>query len=75
MVYYFSEMPTDLFTDDLGTLGNDELYAAIEELTRVQPSEGWRLDYTEQWDDSALKNIAAFAHSFGGLLVVGVRKA
>jgi hypothetical protein len=67
-------MPTDLFTDDLGTLSNDDLYAAIEELTKAQPNEGWRLDYTEQWDDSALKNIAAFAHSFGGLLIVGVRK-
>jgi Putative DNA-binding domain len=67
-------MSADLFTDDLGALGNDELYAAIQELTNVQPNEGWRLDYTEQWDDSALKNIAGFAHSFGGLLIVGVRK-
>jgi hypothetical protein len=62
-------------TDDLAVLDNDDLYAAVEELTKAQPSEGWRLDYTEQWDDSALKNIAAFAHSFGGLLIVGVRKA
>jgi hypothetical protein len=68
-------MATDLFGDDLSTLSNDELYVAIQELTRGQPNEGWRLDYTEQWDDSALKNIAAFAHSFGGLLIIGVRKS
>lgn len=65
----------DLFSDDLNTLSNDELFRAIESLAAAQPNEGWRLDYTEKWDDSALKNIAAFAHSFGGLLVVGVRKA
>jgi len=68
-------MPTDIFTDDLGTLTNDELYAAIEELSKAQPNEGWRLDYTEQWEDSALKNVSAFANAFGGLLIVGVRKA
>jgi len=67
-------MATDLFADDLNALGNDDLYKAIKEFAGAQPNEGWRLDYTELWDDSALKNIAAFAHSFGGLLIVGVRK-
>jgi len=68
-------MPVDLFTDDLEAVGNDQLFAAIAEFARAQPSEGWRHDYTEQWsDDSGLKNIAAFANTFGGLLIIGVRK-
>jgi schlafen family protein len=67
-------MLANLFTDDLNALSNDDLYAAIEEFSCVQSTEGWRLDYTERWDDSALKNIAGFANTFGGLLIVGVRK-
>jgi len=37
--------------------------------------EGWRHDYTSQWDDSSLKTVAAFANTFGGLLIVGVKKS
>lgn len=40
----------------------------------TQPIEGWRHDYTEQWGDSSLMKIAAFANTFGGVLVVGVKK-
>src|SRR5216684_1831773 len=67
-------MPTNLFTDDLDGLKNDELFAAIVDFANAQPIEGWRHDYTEKWEDAALKNIAAFANTFGGLLVVGVKK-
>jgi len=67
-------MAIDLFNDDLGTVANDRLYAAIASFAQTQPSESWRHDYTEKWEDSALKNIAAFANTFGGLLIVGVRK-
>ncbi len=67
-------MSPDLYSDDLNSLSNEKLFVAILKFTVDQPTEGWRLEYTEQWDDSALKEITAFAHSFGGLLIVGVRK-
>jgi len=67
-------MPTDLFRDNLSALTEAELYSAIEAFAKAQPSEGWRHDYTEQWTDTALKNIAAFSNTFGGILIVGVRK-
>jgi len=35
-------------------------------------SEGWTLDFKEQWSDEMLKHAAAFANTFGGLLIVGV---
>jgi len=67
-------MPTDIFTDDLAILANDELFDAIERFATLQPVEGWRHDYTLQWGDSALQKVAAFAHTFGGVVIVGVKK-
>jgi len=67
-------MRTNLFTDDLSGLKNDELFEAIVDFATAQPIEGWRHDYTEKWEDAGLKNIAAFANTFGGLLIVGVKK-
>src|SRR4029077_5244112 len=67
-------MSINLFLDDIGELANDELFDAIDEFAKAQPVEGWRHDYTEAWDESSLKNVAAFAHTFGGVLIVGVRK-
>jgi Putative DNA-binding domain len=72
---WYSIMSTDLFADDLSRLDNEALFLAIERFAAVQPSEGWRHDYTVQWDDdSGLKNVAGFANTFGGVLLVGVRK-
>src|ERR1035441_3897122 len=71
-------MSVDLYKDDLNSLGGTELYAGIEALVRLQEqpadrsSEGWTLDYKEQWSDEMLKYVAAFANTFGGLLLVGV---
>jgi hypothetical protein len=71
-------MSLDLYKDDLNSLGGTELYAGIEALVRLQDpptdrlSEGWTLDYKEQWSDEMLKHVAAFANTFGGLLLVGV---
>src|ERR1700722_1638823 len=67
-------MSPDLFTGDLDALQNDELFNEIAQFAEAQPVEGWRHDYTERWDDSALKNVVAFANTFGGVLIVGVRK-
>lgn len=67
-------MPIDLFTDSLDAVDNDQLFAAVKEFAETQAIEGWRHDYTVQWEESALKDIAAFANTFGGLLIVGVKK-
>lgn len=68
-------MPINLFNADLEGQSNDERYAAVAQFAASFPSEGWRHDYTESWDDdSALTKVAAFANSFGGILIVGVRK-
>jgi predicted HTH transcriptional regulator len=64
----------DLFVDDLSMVPNKELYEAIVGFASSQPTEGWRHDYTEQWGDSALEKVTAFANTFGGLLFVGVKK-
>jgi predicted HTH transcriptional regulator len=71
-------MPVNLFTDDLNSLSGSEIYAAIEELLCLSDPEserlceGWTLDFKEQWSDDMLKHAAAFANTFGGLLLVGV---
>src|SRR5712692_7699466 len=67
-------MAVDLFAVELSIVPNDELYEAIVSFARAQPTEGWRHDYTEQWSDSALQKVAAFANTFGGLLFVGIKK-
>jgi hypothetical protein len=67
-------MAIDLFTDDLGAATNDELYSAIESFAKANVNEGWRHDFTLEWCDSALKKVAAFANTFGGVLLVGVKK-
>jgi hypothetical protein len=73
-----NDLSVDLYNADLNSLGGAELYAAIEALIRLNDapadrlSEGWILDYKEQWSDEMLKHVAAFANTFGGLLLVGV---
>jgi actin-related protein len=67
-------MSINLFSDDLSALKNDELYTGIKEFAKAQPSEGWRHDYTLIWSDSALTKVAAFSNTFGGILIVGVKK-
>jgi len=67
-------MSSDLLTSDLSPLSNDDLYAVVESFVRAQPSEGWQVEYTVQWEPSALKDVAALANTFGGVLIVGVKK-
>ena len=68
----------DLYTDDLSRFGDPELFAAVEAFTKVnQPptdrtQEGYLVDFKANWSDSSLRAVAAFANTFGGLLVVGV---
>ncbi len=71
-------MAESLYKCDLSTISEPELYEALKSFLRldeppeVRPGEGYLLDFTQKWDDSALQTVAAFANAFGGLLVVGV---
>jgi hypothetical protein len=68
----------DLYKDDLFAVSDPDLYSAVEAFTRVaspasdRMQEGYLLDFKATWSDSALKTVAAFANTFGGLLIVGV---
>ncbi|MGA7342495.1 MAG: ATP-binding protein [Terracidiphilus sp.] len=64
----------DLFTADLNRLTNDDLYLAIADLARTQPGESYRHDFKESWSNDTLKDVAGFANTFGGILVIGVSK-
>jgi len=74
-------MPTadiDLYKDNLNTGSDADLFAAIEIFIRPsspppdRTQEGYLLDFKANWSDSALRTVAAFANTFGGLLFVGV---
>jgi len=68
----------DLYKDDLTTPADQDIYAAIELFTRMaspqteRTQEGYLLDFKALWSDSSLRAVAAFANTFGGLLIVGV---
>lgn len=64
----------DLFTADLNRLTNDDLYSAIADFARAQPGESYRHDFKESWSNDTLKDVAGFANTFGGILVIGVSK-
>jgi hypothetical protein len=64
----------DLFTSDFNALGNDQRYSAIVEFAAAQPCESNRHDFKLTWTNETLKDVAAFANTFGGILVIGVKK-
>jgi hypothetical protein len=64
----------DLFTADLNNIPNDLLCHAVADFAHAQPNETNRHDFKLKWNDEAIKDVAAFANTFGGLLIVGVRK-
>jgi hypothetical protein len=71
-------MATDLFTADFSTLKGTDLYNAIIDFTRVneppddRTPESYTVDFKEQWGDKALRVIAGFGNTFGGIVIVGV---
>jgi Schlafen, AlbA_2 len=73
-----ASMHENLYRVDLQSISGSDLYAGVLGFTRVaepienRPVEGYVLDFKEDWNDSALKTIAAFANTFGGLLILGV---
>ena len=68
----------DLFSADFSRVTDTQLYAAIVEFTRYnlppndRTREGYTVDFKEKWGDKALRVVAAFANTFGGIIVVGV---
>lgn len=64
----------DLFTVQLSSLGNDELHSAIAEFAQAQPNESNRHDFKSVWTSDSVKDVAAFANTFGGLLIIGAGK-
>lgn len=71
-------MGFDLYKDNLSAISDAELFTAVEEFTGVslpqtdRTQENYLLDFKESWSDSALRTVAAFANTFGGLLIIGV---
>ena len=71
-------MSVDLFTADFSILTGIDLYNAIADFTRVNlplddhTQEGYTVDFKEKWSDKTLRVIAAFANTFGGIIIVGV---
>jgi hypothetical protein len=64
----------DLFTSDFNSLTNDTRYSAIADFARAQPAESNRHDFKLIWTNETIKDVAAFANTFGGILVIGVEK-
>lgn len=67
-------MTVDLFSEDLDKYDNAGKYSALVQFCAARLNEGWRLDYTKEWDDRALEKVASFANTFGGVLIIGVKK-
>lgn len=64
----------DLYTVEFNALTNDQRYSAIADFAHAQPNESNRHDFKLIWTNDALKDVAAFANAFGGLLIIGVEK-
>ena len=71
-------MTVDLFSVDYSRLTDSDLYASIAEFTRqnLPPNdrtpEGYTVDFKEKWNEKSLRVVAAFANTFGGIIVIGV---
>lgn len=71
-------MAMDLFSADFSHLTDADLYAAIIEFTRHnlpqndRTREGYTVDFKARWSDKSLRVVAAFANTFGGIIIVGV---
>ena len=67
-------MDIDLYKDDLTAASDADLFTSVEVYAGAA-QEGYLLDFKAAWSDSALKTVAAFANTFGGLLIVGVSES
>jgi hypothetical protein len=68
----------DLFNADFSTINGTDLFDVIVAFTRIdltqddRTPEGYTVDFKEKWTDGALRVIAGFANTFGGIIIVGV---
>lgn len=68
----------DLYKADLHHISQQDLYESLVAFTRIdqptssRPREGYLLDFKEDESVRTLHNVASFANTFGGLLVLGV---
>src|SRR5690348_8942593 len=63
----------NLFTDDLTNVPPSDVEQAVVKLAASGVEEKFRLDFKEKWEpEKQVPDVAAFANSYGGLLVVGV---
>lgn len=71
-------MTIDLYRDDLSATSGTDLFSAIEGFCQVKgpiqdrPQEDYRLDFKREWKEEALRVVASFANTFGGILFVGI---
>ncbi len=71
-------MADDLYRVNLQSIPGSSLHRLIHEFTSMErligdrPREGYLLDYKEDVSDRFLRSVAAFANTFGGLLIVGI---
>jgi hypothetical protein len=71
-------MADDLYRINLQSVPGSSLYRLIHDFASIdrpigdRPREGYLLDYKEDVSDRFLRSVAAFANTFGGLLIVGV---
>ncbi len=71
-------MAVDLFSADFSRTTDTELYTSILEFIRhaLPPGgrtrEGYTVDFKERWGEKSLRVVAAFANTFGGIIIVGV---
>jgi Putative DNA-binding domain len=63
---------------NFATAGESELYPAISDFAGVtrdpgdRQQEGYTVDFKEEWGERSLRVVAAFANTFGGIIVVGI---
>lgn len=71
-------MTVDLFSADYSRLADSDIYTAIAEFTRQnlppndRAQEGYTVDFKERWSEKSLRVVAAFANTFGGIIIIGV---
>jgi len=65
---------TDLFTVQFSSIIPEQLYAGIADFAQSQPNESNRHDFKAVWTADTVKDVAGFANTFGGLLIIGVEK-
>lgn len=64
----------NLFTIDFNSLSNEERYSAISDFSSAQPNESSRHDFKALWGPGSIEDVAGFANTFGGILIIGVEK-